>query len=131
MQFFHKTAREKVFLLSRRSIFDTNRDGELDPIEMAAAAASLEEMENEENDHRTYQRKRTRKPSQPTGIALLGKPVYDSSRDIGCLRLLLALVLLALPFPLMFILDVEPQSWGVALCLLLPAALALLVLKNC
>lgn len=117
--------------MSRRSIFDTNRDGELDPIEMAAAAAFLEESENEKNDHRTYPHKRTRKPSQPTGISFLGSPVYDSTKDVGCFRLMLALVLLALPFPLMFLFDVEPQSWGVALCLLIPAALALLVLKNC
>lgn len=118
--------------MSRRSIFDTNRDGELDPIEIAAAAAFLEEMENEENDHhRTYPRKRTRKPSHPTGISFLGSPIYDGHKDIGCLRLSIALVLLALPFPLMYIFNVESGSWGVALCLLLPAALALLVLKNC
>lgn len=132
MQFFHKTAREKVFLLSRRSIFDTNRDGELDSIEMAAGAAFLEELENKENENRAYQRKRTRKHvSNPTGISFLGTPVYDSTKDIGCLRLLIALVLLALPFPLMFLFEVEPQSWGVLLCMLVPTALALLVLKNC
>lgn len=117
--------------MSRCSIFDTNCDGKLDSIEIAAAAAFMEEIENEENDHRTYPRKRTRKHSQPTGIAFLGKPIYDSHKDIGCFRLLIALVLLALPFPLMFLFNVEPQSWGVALCLLLPAVLALLVLKNC
>lgn len=132
MQFFHKTAREKVFLLSRRSIFDTNRDGKLDSIEMAAGAAFLEELENKENENRAYQRKRSRKHvSNPTGISFLGKPIYDGHKDTGCLRLSIALVLLALPFPLMFLFDVEPQSWGVALCLLLPATLALLVLKNC
>lgn len=118
--------------MGRRSIFDTDRDGELDPIEMAAGAAFLEELENEENDDQTYRRKRTRKRvSDPTGISFMGAPLYDSSKDVGCLRLLIALVLLALPFPLMFILDVEPKSWSVALCLLLPAALAWLVLKNC
>lgn len=117
--------------MSRRSIFDTNRDGKLDSIEMAAAAAFLEEMENEENDHQIYQRKCTRKPSQPTGIAFLCTPIYDGHKDTGCLRLLIALVLLALPFPLMFLFDVEPQSWGVLLCMLVPTVLTLLVLKNC
>lgn len=113
--------------MSRCSIFDTNCDGKLDSIEIAAAAAFMEEMETEENDHQTYHRK----PSHPTGIAFLGKPIYDGHKDIGCLRLLIVLILLALPFPLMFLFDVEPQSWGVALCLLIPATLALLVLKNC
>ena len=113
--------------MSRCSIFDTNCDGKLDSIEIAAAAAFLEEMENEENDHQTYQLK----PSHPTGIAFLGKPIYDTGKDIGCLRLLIVLILLALPFPLMYIFNVQSGSWGVALCLLLPAALALLVLKNC
>lgn len=117
--------------MSRRSIFDTDRNGELDPIEIAAAASFLEEMESEENSHRTYQRKRTRKPSHPTGISFIGTPVYNSNKDVGCLRLLIALVLLALPFPLMFLFDVEPQSWGVLLCMLVPAAFTLLVLKNC
>lgn len=135
VQFSNKTAREKVFLLSRRSVFDTNRDGKLDSIEIAAGAAFLEELENEENDDqisRTYPRKRTRKHvSNPTGISFLGTPVYDSTKDIGCLRLLIALVLLALPFPLMFLFEVEPQSWGVLFCMLVPTAIALLVLKNC
>lgn len=105
----------------------------LDSIEIAAAAAFYEELENEENDdqiNRTYQRKHMRKPSHPTGISFLGEPIYDGHRDIGCLRLSIALVLLALPIPLMFLFDVEPQSWGVLLCLLIPTVLALLVLKN-
>ena len=117
--------------MSRRSIFDINRDGKLDPIEIAAGAAFLEEMEKEENDQQTHRRKYTRKPSHPTGISFMGTPIYDSKKDVGCLRLLIALFLLALPLPLIVVLPLEPQSWGVLLCMLVPTVLALLVLKNC
>jgi len=119
--------------MSRRSTFDTNRDGELDSIEMAAAAAFLEEIENEANNEqiRTHQRKRTRKHSVPTGIAFLGAPIYDANKDTGCLRILVALILLVSPIPLMLLLDVEAQSWGVLLCMLVPTVIAILILKNC
>lgn len=121
----------------RKSMFDTNRDGKLDPIEQAVEMMFIKEVidGHESSNHTSHSHQRNKpvkKPkSPPTGISFAGMPLYDATKDtpgMTILRSVLVIIFCISGFALPCIFDTS--GLGTLFCLFGAVALSMLVMKN-